>query len=222
MKTDRATIKRFFDLLWPDDVPEGTRLCVWTLAGRRATWCTSVDEAVSAAAASTRDVYAGGGLGLPGLQAGERVRKDTAQGICGLWADIDYSDEVHKKSPYLPPSEADAVELLRMLPHAPTLIVHSGHGLQAWWLFEEAWTFDDKSANALRVSSRGGRVSFQRRAAIVAGTSTASSTCRASCAYLAPSTQREARKCLPVSSTTRGSATTPAILKTGSPTLPTV
>jgi hypothetical protein len=131
MKTDRTTIKRFFDLLWPDDVPEGTRLCVWTLAGRRATWCASVDEATSAAAASTRDVYAGGGLGLPGLQAGERVRKDTAQGICGLWADIDYSDEVHKKSPYLPPSEADAVELLRMLPHAPTLI-HFKEGRRSW------------------------------------------------------------------------------------------
>jgi hypothetical protein len=71
------------------------------------------------------------------------VKKATATAIPGLWADLDYADEVHAKSDHLPPHEDAVLGLLDSLPHRPTVIVHSGHGLQAWWLFEEVWGFDD-------------------------------------------------------------------------------
>ena len=61
--------------------------------------------------------------------------KPAAGGIPGLWADLDFGNDHQSKKRY--PSDEDHVgSLLAGLPQ-PTLIVHSGHGLQAYWLFEE-------------------------------------------------------------------------------------
>jgi len=62
-------------------------------------------------------------------------------GIAGLWADVDYAGEDHAK-PNLPPIEADAWGLIYAMPVPPTIVIHTGHGLQAWWLFEEPWMFE--------------------------------------------------------------------------------
>ena len=61
--------------------------------------------------------------------------KPSAGGIPGLWADLDFGEDHNSKHEY-PSDEAHVCSLLASLPQ-PTLIVHSGHGLQAYWLFEE-------------------------------------------------------------------------------------
>ena len=61
--------------------------------------------------------------------------KPAAGGIPGLWADLDFGDDHQSKKCY-PSDEEHVGSLLAGLPQ-PTLIVHSGHGLQAYWLFEE-------------------------------------------------------------------------------------
>tara|TARA_Y100000310_G_scaffold245762_1_gene250777 strand:+ start:878 stop:2215 length:1338 start_codon:yes stop_codon:yes gene_type:complete len=63
-------------------------------------------------------------------------------GIAGLWADVDYAGENHTKAG-LPTTEAEALELIYAMPVPPTIVVHSGHGLQAWWLFDKPWIFED-------------------------------------------------------------------------------
>jgi putative DNA primase/helicase len=52
---------------------------------------------------------------------------------------------VHKAQ-NLPETIEDAWKILKALPFPPSLIIHSGHGLQPWWLFRELWhleTADD-------------------------------------------------------------------------------
>ena len=61
----------------------------------------------------------------------------------GLWLDLDYeSPGAHKVLHPLPPNEDAALSLLGAAPYRPSLIIHSGHGLQAYWLFKELACFD--------------------------------------------------------------------------------
>lgn len=80
----------------------------------------------------------------PGLSAAprdERLSTDDIIGIPALWVDIDIKNEHAHAKHNLPASIADAMEILpdNM---APSIVVHSGYGLHAWWLLRECWYFD--------------------------------------------------------------------------------
>ncbi|MBP2657903.1 MAG: Superfamily helicase protein [Firmicutes bacterium] len=61
-------------------------------------------------------------------------------GIPALWADVDIFHPAHAKQ-NLPRTVEEAYTLIpECLP--PSIIVHSGHGLQFWWLLRECWMFD--------------------------------------------------------------------------------
>ena len=81
---------------------------------------------------------------------GGRGRADDTIAIPGLWLDLDYrSPGAHKTRHPLPPTEDAALSLLSAAPYKPSLIVHSGHGLQVYWLFKEIVRFetrDDREA----------------------------------------------------------------------------
>lgn len=51
------------------------------------------------------------------------------------WLDLDYGTEGHKSSKN-PPTQEDAMDLLRSFALPPSLITFTGHGLQAFWLFK--------------------------------------------------------------------------------------
>ena len=84
------------------------------------------------------------GVSISDTQPGKRGgRCDTnhISGLPGLYIDIDVAGPAHKKT-NLPPDQKAALDLLNEFPFKPTLIVDSGNGLHAWWLFKEIWTFD--------------------------------------------------------------------------------
>jgi hypothetical protein len=62
----------------------------------------------------------------------------TALALAGVWVEIDVADPVHKQHD-LPPTIDDALALLAECPLAPTVLIHSGHGLHGHWLFPELW-----------------------------------------------------------------------------------
>lgn len=70
----------------------------------------------------------------------ERPKINEISGIGVLWADIDIADTAHA-APNLPPDVSSAINILPgILP--PSIIVHSGHGLHAYWLLDENWALD--------------------------------------------------------------------------------
>jgi len=87
------------------------------------------------------DVYVGVGLSPKNYGINRRCLQKDIISIPALWIDIDVQDAVHKK-PNLPGSISEAMKLFDWLEHKPTITVNSGHGLQAWWVFREPWTFD--------------------------------------------------------------------------------
>jgi len=90
-----------------------------------------------------KDVYVSCGLSRKALGPNRRTPADDVAGIVGAWVDVDIANEVHKKK-NLPQTEAEALELLDMCGLKPSIIINSGHGLQAWWLFNEPWIFESE------------------------------------------------------------------------------
>lgn len=63
--------------------------------------------------------------------------------IPGFWADLDIGEEGHKPAALPnPANEEQALSIVDGLP-APSLLMHSGGGLQAFWLFDEPWVFHE-------------------------------------------------------------------------------
>lgn len=80
------------------------------------------------------------GTGQP-VTAG-RTRNADVVGLFGLWADIDIAGPGHADAHY--PESVDAARrVVDAVGLRPTLLVHSGGGLQAWWMFAEPWLVRD-------------------------------------------------------------------------------
>jgi hypothetical protein len=88
------------------------------------------------------NVYVGCGLRAQNFGPTLRGEKADVVAIPGVWLDVDWGQE-HKK-PNLPPTEEDALTLITEMGPEPTMIIHSGRGLQAWWRFREPWILENK------------------------------------------------------------------------------
>lgn len=60
---------------------------------------------------------------------------EDVEGVSWLHADLDWRGEGHAKEDL--PTEDEVRRGLASFPLAPTVLVHSGHGLQAWWEMDE-------------------------------------------------------------------------------------
>jgi hypothetical protein len=71
-----------------------------------------------------------------------RGGEKTIVSIPGLWADLDIGEIGHKPASLPnPPTEENALSIVAGLPE-PSMLMHSGGGLQAFWIFEEGpWVF---------------------------------------------------------------------------------
>lgn len=122
--------------------PSRLYILLWTPKKKRSWWFRDVGEArAHVRNCMATDCYVGVGLSPRDYGPKNRCPATEIAGIVGLWADLDIIHPCHSKA-NLPPDEGAALSIIDGLP-APTLIVHTGHGLQPWWLFREPWIFDD-------------------------------------------------------------------------------
>ncbi|MGC8731046.1 MAG: hypothetical protein ACP5RC_02150 [Halothiobacillaceae bacterium] len=122
--------------------PDELYLLVWTLADKRSRWFRDLDAAASAVEALTgRDVYVGVGLAPRDYGPTQRCPSEEIAGIVALWADFDLRSDAHQKKA-LPATIQDALRIIPE-PFSPTLVVATGNGAHAWWLFKEPLIFDN-------------------------------------------------------------------------------
>lgn len=135
-----ATILDWLGHLY-DDI-DGGWLSLFAVAGGniRVDWAP-VDDYEAAAGKALR-LAAEGDVWLGVATRGARPLRgrggdaDCAH-IPALWVDIDIAGPGHKTDKPLPPDVDTARQLIARLPLAPSAVVHSGGGLQAWWLLAE-------------------------------------------------------------------------------------
>ncbi len=123
--------------------PEEPYILLWTLADKRSRWFREVEEAAKAAEAlRQQDVYVGVGLSPEDFGPTHRCPSDKVAGIVGLWADLDLKSEAHSQKS-LPRSVDEALTIIPSeLP--ATLVVTTGNGAHAWWLFKEPFIFESQ------------------------------------------------------------------------------
>ena len=87
--------------------------------------------------AATADIWHGVATRTNRLNDGRRGGDTDCHQIPGLWLDIDIAGPNHKTTEALPTTIDQALELAHDYPVPPTATIHSGGGLQVWWLFPD-------------------------------------------------------------------------------------
>lgn len=102
---------------------------------------------------SSRDLWYSVGLLKQRPEKGRGTEADVLS-IPGLWFDLDCKEGQHEEENL--PSKAEALSFLREIPFKPSIVVWSGGGLHVYWIFKEAWIFDNESERrqAKELSSR--------------------------------------------------------------------
>ena len=132
---------QFLSAIWPD--PQGV-LAAFTLPSARTICAATAEELAEAIAGyiDTENVYIRATSLKSVPPAGKRADAAASFAMPGIWADIDIKGPAHKADD-LPPDLGAALAIANCTELAPSLIVHSGNGIQAWWLFREPVVFED-------------------------------------------------------------------------------
>lgn len=147
VRADPARIERFLRALY--GTADGGFLALWILKPGNTSetaWVPITDLALAAslaaeAADAGNQVYFGVGLHPAPLGSGRRGAEAGVCGLPGLFADVDFGTDGHT-SLSLPPTLEDALAILAAIPIPPTIIVFTGHGIHAYWLFPEVFAID--------------------------------------------------------------------------------
>lgn len=138
--------QRFLETLWGQRPPGYVQ--IWRLADRRS-WYFRNCAAAAAYCEGEVDVYTCVALAGRAYGPYKRAKANQTVALAGLWLDIDVNGGPDDKQGAAP--DIDAAMELAHRHRDPTMIVNSGHGLHAWWLFDEPWHFqnmDDQAAAA--------------------------------------------------------------------------
>lgn len=136
-----ADAELFLRALWSEK-PDGTAVQLWRKSDQKTFTFAAIDPAIDWVGGNTEcDVYMAAGLAAKAATPSkQRATKRTVVGIAGVWADIDVNGGPERKTG----AARDRSEALSLAESVirPTIIVDSGYGIQAWWLFEDgAWAF---------------------------------------------------------------------------------
>lgn len=116
----------------------GNHLVIWTLQDKVTRTFRSTDEAAEYAierADTGCDVYHGLCPLIRPPKSGRGLETDVGV-VCHVWLDLDVKSDAHKADVNYCPSIADGLAWLDQLDCKPSIIVHSGHGLQTYWMFK--------------------------------------------------------------------------------------
>lgn len=163
-------IPEFLDLLYPGARPDGACFSIWDKVSNQ-----SLHAAVSGPAAAEDiplaveyvdslvanglDAYFGVGLRRPGLVPMRRGKKVDVVELPGVWLDVDlFNAEAHAAA-NLPTGIDGGAAVIDLCPFAPTLLVDSGFGLHAYWLFDHPMILRDGDQARINTAFRR----FQRQ-----------------------------------------------------------
>lgn len=127
----------------------------WSLPDKQTRWAAADDVAAIVSALtdaaeqqSTPDgphsIFLGAGLVTEPKGSRRRASNSEIAGIVAIPLDVDVAGDGHADKNY-PPTFVAARALIDSAGLPPTLVVHSGHGLHAWWVLAEPLLFLDEN-----------------------------------------------------------------------------
>lgn len=137
----------------------GLVFSVWDVASRKTQFCSNV-EAVAIYAEGGTDLYTGMGAFKEPLSEGRRGKAAEVVSISGVWLDIDVGERDSGK--IHPPTREDGRTLALEMGLRPALLVWSGRGYHAYWLFKEPLTDMVHAARLVRAWVKTGQAHARR------------------------------------------------------------
>ncbi len=135
--------RNFLEAVWGLKADDHKAL-LWLKRGdeKISLWCDSAGEACDRIGErmGQYDIYVGCAFSAIDKGPSQRTNNDDAAGIAGLWVDIDVRSEFHQAKAL--PATIEAALSILPAGFPPSLVVRSGNGLHAWWLFREGWVFE--------------------------------------------------------------------------------
>ncbi len=154
---ERMDALGFLNAMFSEAVTAERRISIWTLPDKASRFCSAIAPAAEYVEQRARsdDVYVGVGLRRAGLGPRQRGGIEDVTTLTCMWADVDVLSEVHP-NPELPKNKAVAEALLEQVGLPPSIVLDSGYGLQAFWLFTEPWQLDtpEERQRAIEFSRR--------------------------------------------------------------------
>lgn len=142
-------------LFGPSGPPDGTFAQLWDASRSYTHNVTTWNQAAAVVSVGrTKDVYVGVGLSPKKIPHASRLRQGDCAGIPGVWLDVDVVGGPTNRSSAAPDKGAAADLAASIL--EPSLLVDSGYGMQAWWLFDGGpWMLagDDDRLEARRLEA---------------------------------------------------------------------
>lgn len=148
MAVDLIQARPFLDSLF-GNAGAGEFFLIWTLPDKHSAWFADVDAACAALASPQyegKDIYAGMCTSPADMGPTRRCNAANVMSMGCLWADIDIGAAGHQKE-NLPTSIDEVMTVLASYPK-PSLIVSTGHGIHAYWLFRERFILRNAADNA--------------------------------------------------------------------------
>lgn len=136
MAGQQEFLKEFFR-----DLPDGHFILLWTVGAdgaKTSHWANCAAAASSIAARLSNDsqnLYFGVASRRQNHGPHERGKIKDTSFLFGLWLDIDIQSDSHAKQ-NLPEDMDEAMSILEAVPLEPSIVVNSGHGIQAYWLLD--------------------------------------------------------------------------------------
>lgn len=112
---------------------------IWTLQDKKSHWfeVSEIDKIAEFVKANQdKDVYFGLGLRNKAHGMNSRGKNEDVSCITCFWSDIDIKGSAHKQE-HLPETMEQVTEFLDSLEQKPSIIVGSGNGVHAYWLFDK-------------------------------------------------------------------------------------
>jgi hypothetical protein len=132
----------FLSEVFGESPGKGLFIQLWTKGDKRTHYFRNSTEAAEFAITRTNDLYVAVSLAAKNYGPAKRAPAKESAGIPGVWADIDINGGPENKTGAAP--DARAAEELAFAILEPTIVVNSGYGLQAWWLFDDGpWLLRD-------------------------------------------------------------------------------
>src|SRR5260221_1084528 len=121
--------------LWDKLTKESVHLAIRDFPQGHA-W-TEFDQEITQDSSTGKDIYFGLGLRRPNLLKSQRGKMADIRGLPGFWLDIDLDTQTGAHvAQNLPKNLDQVIEIISDYPD-PTTLVDSGHGIHAYWLFEQ-------------------------------------------------------------------------------------
>jgi len=109
-----------------------------------------------------KDVWFSVNRSLREPEQGQRIKVRDVTSIPGFWADIDIAGPGHETEKALPGDITQAMALI--VSPEPTIIVNTGGGIHAYWLFNKPWEFDAADPEPARLCEAWHKMLAQRAA----------------------------------------------------------